>query len=112
MPPRRVLFHYCILFARVSAEVKYKKQPWGLVKSVIEKNTWGGIQENFKQLGKVFSSLCRSKEVTFAVYVFVSVKPGSSKNSLKKRQHLSSLEDRTSVINVHASYRVFQVPCG
>ncbi|KAF4801756.1 GRAM domain containing 1C [Turdus rufiventris] len=35
---------------RVSAEVKYKKQPWGLVKSVIEKNTWGGIQENFKQL--------------------------------------------------------------
>ncbi|XP_075621945.1 protein Aster-C isoform X7 [Balearica regulorum gibbericeps] len=40
--------HKCRL--RVSAEVKYKKQPWGLVKSVIEKNTWGGIQENFKQL--------------------------------------------------------------
>ncbi|XP_019383101.1 PREDICTED: GRAM domain-containing protein 1C isoform X3 [Gavialis gangeticus] len=35
---------------RVSADVKYKKQPWGLIKSVIEKNTWGGIQENFKQL--------------------------------------------------------------
>lgn len=48
--------HCCILFIRVSAEVKYKKQPWGLVKSVIEKNTWGGIQENFKQLGEVFSS--------------------------------------------------------
>ncbi|XP_025938352.1 GRAM domain-containing protein 1C isoform X7 [Apteryx rowi] len=44
----RTSSHKCRL--RVSAEVKYKKQPWGLVKSVIEKNTWGGIQENFKQL--------------------------------------------------------------
>ncbi|XP_019332105.1 protein Aster-C isoform X4 [Alligator mississippiensis] len=40
---------------RVSADVKYKKQPWGLIKSVIEKNTWGGIQENFKQLGEGLS---------------------------------------------------------
>ncbi|OXB62563.1 hypothetical protein ASZ78_014509 [Callipepla squamata] len=44
----RTSSHKCRL--RVSAEVKYRKQPWGLVKSVIEKNTWGGIQENFKQL--------------------------------------------------------------
>ncbi|XP_064500448.1 protein Aster-C isoform X7 [Pseudopipra pipra] len=44
----RTSSHKCRL--RVSAEVKYKKQPWGLVKTVIEKNTWGGIQENFKQL--------------------------------------------------------------
>uniref|UniRef100_A0A8C6YTX3 VASt domain-containing protein n=1 Tax=Nothoprocta perdicaria TaxID=30464 RepID=A0A8C6YTX3_NOTPE len=44
----RTSSHKCRL--RVSSEVKYKKQPWGLVKSVIEKNTWGGIQENFKQL--------------------------------------------------------------
>ncbi|XP_058685914.1 protein Aster-C isoform X5 [Poecile atricapillus] len=44
----RTSSHKCRL--RVSAEVKYKKQPWGPVKSVIEKNTWGGIQENFKQL--------------------------------------------------------------
>lgn len=55
--PRKALFHYCILVFRVSAEVRYKKQPWGLVKSVIEKNTWGGIQENFQQLGEAFSSL-------------------------------------------------------
>ncbi|XP_026537591.1 GRAM domain-containing protein 1C isoform X2 [Notechis scutatus] len=34
----------------ISSDVKYKKQPWGLVKNIIEKNTWGGIQENFKQL--------------------------------------------------------------
>ncbi|XP_062983009.1 protein Aster-C [Elgaria multicarinata webbii] len=35
---------------RISSDVKYKKQPWGLVKNIIEKNTWGGIKENFKQL--------------------------------------------------------------
>ncbi|XP_015269065.1 PREDICTED: GRAM domain-containing protein 1C isoform X3 [Gekko japonicus] len=35
---------------RVSSDVKYKKQPWGLVKSIIEKNTWGGLQESFKHL--------------------------------------------------------------
>ncbi|XP_072849929.2 protein Aster-C isoform X2 [Pogona vitticeps] len=35
---------------RISADVKYKKQPWGLVKTLIEKNTWSRIQENFKQL--------------------------------------------------------------
>ncbi|XP_042312668.1 protein Aster-C isoform X2 [Sceloporus undulatus] len=35
---------------RISSDVKYKKQPWGLVKNIIEKNTWSGIQENFKQL--------------------------------------------------------------
>ncbi|XP_070606048.1 protein Aster-C isoform X2 [Erythrolamprus reginae] len=35
---------------RISSDVKYKKQPWGFVKNIIEKNTWGGIKENFKQL--------------------------------------------------------------
>lgn len=101
VPPRRALFHYCVLFARVSAEVKYKKQPWGLVKSVIEKNTWGGIQENFKQLGETFSSLCCSKEATFAIYVFVAVKPGSLKKGLEKRQHLSSLERQNFLSSVY-----------
>ncbi|KAM3593709.1 uncharacterized protein V6R79_019715 [Siganus canaliculatus] len=34
----------------VSTDVKYKKQPWGLIKTFITKNSWGGIEENFKQL--------------------------------------------------------------
>lgn len=37
---------------RVYTNVKYKKQPWGLVKSFITKNSWGSIEENFRQLGK------------------------------------------------------------
>ncbi|XP_054830413.1 protein Aster-C [Eublepharis macularius] len=51
------VYSYCITHIssqkcriRISSDVKYKKQPWGLVKSIIEKNTWGGIEENFKQL--------------------------------------------------------------
>ncbi|TNM96639.1 hypothetical protein fugu_016300 [Takifugu bimaculatus] len=36
--------------ARVYTNVKYKKQPWGLVKSFITKNSWGSIEENFRHL--------------------------------------------------------------
>lgn len=35
---------------RVYTDVKYKKQPWGLVKSFITKNSWSGIEEYFRQL--------------------------------------------------------------
>nr|XP_046227298.1 protein Aster-C isoform X2 [Scatophagus argus] len=35
---------------RICTDVKYKKQPWGLVKSFITKNSWSGIEDNFKQL--------------------------------------------------------------
>ncbi|XP_047424144.1 protein Aster-C [Mugil cephalus] len=35
---------------RVYTDVKYKKQPWGLVKSFITKNSWSGIQDYFRQL--------------------------------------------------------------
>lgn len=36
---------------RVYTNVKYKKQPWGLVKSFITKNSWSSIEDNFRQLG-------------------------------------------------------------
>ncbi|KAG1938736.1 hypothetical protein F2P79_017499 [Pimephales promelas] len=35
---------------RVSTELRYRKQPWGLVKGFIEKNFWSGLDENFKSL--------------------------------------------------------------
>ena len=37
---------------RVSAELQYRKNPWGLVKNFIEKNAYKGIEENFERLGK------------------------------------------------------------
>ncbi|XP_019722389.1 GRAM domain-containing protein 1C isoform X1 [Hippocampus comes] len=35
---------------KVYTDVKYKKQPWGLVKSFITKNSWSGIEDYFRQL--------------------------------------------------------------
>ncbi|XP_077104621.1 protein Aster-B isoform X2 [Siphateles boraxobius] len=44
----RVAKNKCRL--RVSTELRYRKQPWGLVKGFIEKNFWSGLDENFKSL--------------------------------------------------------------
>ncbi|XP_057203848.1 protein Aster-B isoform X18 [Triplophysa rosa] len=44
----RVAKNKCRL--RVSTELRYRKQPWGLVKSFIEKNFWSGLNQNFKSL--------------------------------------------------------------
>ncbi|XP_058865108.1 protein Aster-A-like isoform X2 [Acipenser ruthenus] len=35
---------------RVSSDIRYRKQPWNLVKVLIEKNTWSGIEEHFRHL--------------------------------------------------------------
>lgn len=48
--------HFC-LSHRVSTELRYRKQPWGLVKGFIEKNFWSGLEENFRHLGKPECSL-------------------------------------------------------
>ncbi|XP_071995042.1 protein Aster-C isoform X2 [Engystomops pustulosus] len=44
----RVSKHKCRL--RVCTDVKYRKQPWGLIKTFIERNSWGGLEDYFKQL--------------------------------------------------------------
>ncbi|XP_028824449.1 protein Aster-C isoform X2 [Denticeps clupeoides] len=48
---------YCIIRSskrkcrlRVYTDVKYKKQPWGLVKSFITKNSWSGLEDYFRHL--------------------------------------------------------------
>lgn len=40
--------HKCRL--RIYTDVKYKKQPWGLVKSFITKNSWSGLEDHFRHL--------------------------------------------------------------
>lgn len=52
-----VLTHYCIVkvsetesFLTVLCDIKYKKSPWGLVKTFIEKNCWAGIDEHYTAL--------------------------------------------------------------
>ncbi|XP_063126708.1 protein Aster-C isoform X5 [Rattus norvegicus] len=51
------LNRYCIVRSakqrcrlRVSTDLKYRKQPWGLIKSLIEKNSWSSLENYFKQL--------------------------------------------------------------
>ncbi|XP_013007241.1 protein Aster-C isoform X3 [Cavia porcellus] len=51
------LNRYCIIRSskqkcrlRVSTDVKYKKQPWGLIRSLIEKNSWSSLEHYFRQL--------------------------------------------------------------
>uniref|UniRef100_A0A8B9L918 GRAM domain containing 1Bb n=1 Tax=Astyanax mexicanus TaxID=7994 RepID=A0A8B9L918_ASTMX len=44
----RVAKNKCRL--KVSTELRYRKQPWGLVKGFIEKNFWSGLEENFRSL--------------------------------------------------------------
>lgn len=41
----------------MSTELRYRKQPWGLVKGFIEKNFWSGLDENFRHLGKFLYQL-------------------------------------------------------
>ncbi|XP_034371191.1 protein Aster-C isoform X2 [Arvicanthis niloticus] len=51
------LTKYCIVRStkqrcrlRVSTDLKYRKQPWGLIKSLIEKNSWSSLENYFKKL--------------------------------------------------------------
>lgn len=48
---------YCIIRSskqkcrlRVSTDMKYRKHPWGIIKSLIEKNSWSSLEHYFKQL--------------------------------------------------------------
>ncbi|TKS87729.1 GRAM domain-containing protein 1C [Collichthys lucidus] len=42
---------------KVFTDVKYKKQPWGLVKSFITKNSWSGIRRLFQAAGLLILTL-------------------------------------------------------
>lgn len=48
-----ILLHFIYISPfRVSTELRYRKQPWGLVKGFIERNFWSGIEDNFRHLGE------------------------------------------------------------
>uniref|UniRef100_A0A8C1T336 GRAM domain containing 1Ba n=1 Tax=Cyprinus carpio TaxID=7962 RepID=A0A8C1T336_CYPCA len=55
----RVAKNKCRL--RVSAELRYRKQPWGLVKGFIERNFWSGLDEYFRYLELELSKLVLSE---------------------------------------------------
>ncbi|KAG7197531.1 hypothetical protein KM043_017642 [Ampulex compressa] len=60
-----VLTHYCMnsisdteTSLTIFSQIKYKKNVWGFVKSVIEKNCWAGLDEYFSSLIKALSVEC------------------------------------------------------
>ncbi|KAG5861896.1 hypothetical protein JTB14_007495 [Gonioctena quinquepunctata] len=54
-----VSFHYCLekvsdtsSSMKVFAQIKYKKSVWGLVKGMIERNCWSGVEDFFAHLSR------------------------------------------------------------
>ncbi|XP_076663530.1 protein Aster-B isoform X1 [Andrena cerasifolii] len=66
-----VLLHYCITSLSenetsiaIYAQIKYKKNVWGFVKGVIEKNCWTGMEEYFSSLMKALGVECEESTNT------------------------------------------------
>uniref|UniRef100_A0A8C4DIW7 GRAM domain containing 1A n=1 Tax=Dicentrarchus labrax TaxID=13489 RepID=A0A8C4DIW7_DICLA len=67
---------------RVSSDICYKKQPWSLVKALIEKNTWSGIEEYYRHMGEshglplpayfYIHTACGNKTGLFIIFIPVS----------------------------------------
>ncbi|XP_029170649.1 protein Aster-B-like isoform X2 [Nylanderia fulva] len=66
-----ILTHYCInniseneTSLAIYAQMKYKKSVWGIMKSVIEKNCWAGLEEYFNSLVKALAVECEEGTVS------------------------------------------------
>ncbi|XP_067420547.1 protein Aster-B isoform X2 [Emydura macquarii macquarii] len=68
---------------RVSTELRYRKQPWGLVKSFIEKNFWSGLEDYFRHLE---SELTKTESMYLAEIHRQSPKEKMSKQSTVRRR--------------------------
>uniref|UniRef100_A0A8C1UX49 GRAM domain containing 1Bb n=1 Tax=Cyprinus carpio TaxID=7962 RepID=A0A8C1UX49_CYPCA len=86
----RVAKNKCRL--RVSTELRFRKQPWALVKGFIEKNFWSGLDENFKslelELGKMEDAVMESHRL--------SPKAKAVKNSTLRRRKRPPTHLRTA----------------
>lgn len=68
-PPQRAF----VAATRVYTNVKYKKQPWGVVKSFITKNTQSEIEDNFRQLGECVRDVCSyQRPLSLSLSLFLS----------------------------------------
>ncbi|XP_063762547.1 protein Aster-B isoform X5 [Eleginops maclovinus] len=105
----RVAKNKCRL--RVSTELRYRKQPWGLVKGFIEKNFWSGLEENFRHLELELSKL----EDLLTESHQLSPKAKATKNSTVRRKkrplpHLRSqhLDEALSPVTTPTDEEVIQ----
>ncbi|XP_043935411.1 protein Aster-B-like [Protopterus annectens] len=68
---------------RISTELRYKKQPWGFVKAVIEKNFWSGLDDYFRHLE---IELVKAEDAYLAEILRQSPKEKSLKLSTVRRR--------------------------
>uniref|UniRef100_A0A8C4ZIB8 GRAM domain containing 1Bb n=1 Tax=Gadus morhua TaxID=8049 RepID=A0A8C4ZIB8_GADMO len=110
----RVAKNKCRL--RVSTELCYRKQPWGLVKGFIEKNFWSGLDENFRHLGK--DRLSKAEEELLSESLRPSPKAKVGKGAAARRRqrplvHLLGLDEALGPVTTPAAadvlHRIKQV---
>uniref|UniRef100_A0A8C9W5Q2 GRAM domain containing 1B n=1 Tax=Scleropages formosus TaxID=113540 RepID=A0A8C9W5Q2_SCLFO len=85
----RVAKNRCRL--RVSTELRYKKQPWGLVKGFIERNFWSGLDEYFRHLELELSRM----EASLTESLQLSPKPKAVRVSAGRRRKRTLAHLRT-----------------
>ncbi|KAM4652475.1 protein Aster-A isoform 2-T2 [Discoglossus pictus] len=66
---------------RVSSEICYRKQPWSLVRAIIEKNSWNGMEDHFSQLAEAVVKLEQS---------YIEELGGREKQALRRRKRTLS----------------------
>uniref|UniRef100_A0AAV2J022 VASt domain-containing protein n=1 Tax=Knipowitschia caucasica TaxID=637954 RepID=A0AAV2J022_KNICA len=86
----RVAKNKCRL--RVSTELRYRKQPWGLVKGFIEKNFWSGLEENFRQLGLELAKL--EEIMSESHQLSPKVKVGKNSTLRRKKRNLPHMRSQ------------------
>jgi len=71
-----VMSHFCIVKVNdgetrltVVSDIKYRKAPWGIVKSFLEKNCWAGLEDHYLALGvaleaEVEGALSKNQDVS------------------------------------------------
>lgn len=82
----------CIL--SIFTQIKYKKSVWGLVKSIIEKNSWSGLEEFYQSLVSALQLECEKMLSRGGLAVVRSGSPsinipggGKRKARLRRRRH-------------------------
>ncbi|XP_029661307.1 protein Aster-B-like [Formica exsecta] len=94
-----ILTHYCMnniseneTGLAIFSQIKYKKSVWGIMKSVIEKNCWSGVDEYFNSLVKALTVECEEGSVS-----------GGLKRKTRKRRRATGVG---AALQTHASEHI------
>ncbi|KAM9431891.1 protein Aster-A isoform 2-T4 [Clarias gariepinus] len=74
---------------RVSSDICYRKQPWSLVKALIEKNTWSGIEEYFRHMEVEVCKLETLLQSEVSVVCVGESEAVKAPPTLRRRKHTS-----------------------